>query len=168
MTRRRFYSSVCTGGAVLVAAISADLATGGAVFAAPASAGLATGSGVVLAASGVPALACAAATRARERELECPIPQECAIAGPAVNPISAPATAPTGPRTTAPDTAPNAALPARSWAFASNEKNEPAITAATSSLFIAVPLAMRPQRHGTPKMRRHEGADFIIHQGPNT
>ncbi len=77
--------------------------------------------------------------------MECPTPQECAIAGPAVNPISAPATAPTGPRTTAPDTAPKAALPARSWAFASNEKNDAAITAATSSLFIAVPLDPPPR-----------------------
>jgi hypothetical protein len=46
--------------------------------------------------------------------VECPTPQERAIAGPAVYPINAPATAPTGPRTMAPDTAPKAALPSRS------------------------------------------------------
>jgi hypothetical protein len=78
--------------------------------------------------------------RARERDLERPTPQECAIAGPAVYPINAPATAPPGPRTTAPDTAPSAALPARSWACAPNEINDAAITGATSSLFIAIPL----------------------------
>ena len=42
--------------------------------------------------------------------------------------MTAPATAPTGPNTTAPETAPSAALPARSWALASNEKNVPAIS----------------------------------------
>ena len=42
--------------------------------------------------------------------------------------MNAPATAPMGPNTTAPDTAPSAASPARSWAFASNEMSEPAIS----------------------------------------
>jgi hypothetical protein len=55
--------------------------------------------------------------------------------------MNAPATAPTGPNTTAPDTAPKAALPARSCALASNEKNDPAITTATSALFIAISLS---------------------------
>jgi len=36
------------------------------------------------------------------------------------------------------DTAPKAALPARSWAFACNETNNPAITAATNSLLITL------------------------------
>jgi hypothetical protein len=54
--------------------------------------------------------------------------------------MNAPATAPIGPSTTAPDTAPKAALPARSCALALNEKNVAAITAATSSFFIVFPL----------------------------
>src|ERR1700730_17274685 len=70
--------------------------------------------------------------------------------------MSAPATAPTGPSTTAPDTAPTAALPARSCAFALNEKIVAAIAAATSSFFIAVPLDA-PQRQGTARMRQQEG-----------
>ena len=77
---------------------------------------------------------------AREDDADRRTPQERAIEGPAVYPINAPATAPTGPRTTAPDTAPSAASPARSWALASNGKNEPAISAPTSSFFIAVSL----------------------------
>ena len=112
IARRRFYSNPCTGGAVFAAM------TGGAAFAVPVSTGLATGNGFVLAAaccrvpaSGVRGPACV--TR-RPRARECPTPQECAIAGPALYPMNAPATAPTGPSTIAPDTAPNAALPARS------------------------------------------------------
>ncbi len=139
IARRRFYSNPCTGGAVFAAI------TGGGAFAAPVSTGLATGNGFTLAAAccWVPASGVAPACvtcRARGGGAECPTPQECAIAGPAVYPINAPATAPTGPRTTAPDTAPKAALPARAWAFASQENNDPAITAATSNFFIAVPL----------------------------
>jgi hypothetical protein len=63
------------------------------------------------------------------------------IDGPAVYPMNAPAAAPTGPGTTAPDTAPSAALPARRWALASNETNEPAIKAPTSIFFIAMSLS---------------------------
>jgi hypothetical protein len=85
-----------------------------------------------------------------------PTPQERAIDGPAVNPITAPATAPTGPSTTAPDNAPSAALPARSCARASNDNRDAAIAAATSRYFIAVPLSA-PRGHGTAKIRRHKG-----------
>ena len=126
--------------------------------AAPASAGFATGNGIVLACCSGPAVACAV-RRALERE--CPTPQECAIAGPALYPMKAPATAPTGPSTTAPDSAPKAALPARSCAFASTEKNVAAIAAATSSFFIAVPLDA-PQGQGNGKNaaagRSHDGS----------
>ena len=126
----KFYSNPCTGGALLPAA----------------SAGFAIGSGALAAAasSRVAALACLARWR-RERDAERLTPQECAIAGPAVYPIKAPATAPTGPSTTAPETAPKAALPARSCAFAPTEKNDAAITATTSSFFIAISLCIRPQ-----------------------
>src|ERR1700730_6564899 len=134
-----FYSSPWTGGAVVAVTTSGVLATGGTDFTATASAGLVTGSGATFAApSSFPALACVT-RRARGRDVGCPTPQECAIAGPAVYPINAPATAPTGPRTTAPDTAPKAALPARSWALASNEKHDPTISTATSCFFIAIP-----------------------------
>ena len=88
--------------------------------------------------SWAPRLACVA-RRVRDRDADRPIPQECAIEGPAVYPMNAPATAPTGPKTTAPDTAPRAASPARFCALASNEINDPAISAATKSFFIAVP-----------------------------
>ena len=91
----------------------------------------------------------------RERDVECLTPQECAIAGPAVYPIKAPATAPTGPSTTAPETAPKAALPARSCAFASIAKNDAAITATTSNFFIAIPMRLS-QWDDTPKMRRQK------------
>ena len=73
--------------------------------------------------------------------------------------MNAPATAPTGPSTTAPDTAPRAALPARSCALASNETNACAISAATSSLFMAFPLNPSAT-HRTVKLRRHEGTGF--------
>jgi hypothetical protein len=125
----KFYSNPCTGGALLPAA----------------SAGLAIGSGAPAAgaSSRAAALACLA-RRPFERAAECLTPQECAIAGPAVYPIKAPATAPTGPSTTAPETAPKAALPARSCAIASTENSDAAITAITSSFFIAVPCASAP------------------------
>ncbi|MEO6381036.1 MAG: hypothetical protein ABIO35_03305 [Nitrobacter sp.] len=55
--------------------------------------------------------------------------------------MNAPATAPIGPSTTAPDTAPSAAPPARSCALASNETNEPAISAPTTIFFIAKSLS---------------------------
>ena len=55
-----------------------------------------------------------AVCRARDRDEDRRMPQERAIDGPAVYPMNAPATAPIGPNTTAPDTAPSAALPARS------------------------------------------------------
>src|SRR5882672_2447002 len=84
---------------------------------------------------------------ARDDDTDRRTPQERAIEGPAVYPITAPATAPTGPRTTAPDTAPSAASPARCWALASNGKNEPAISAPTSSFFIAVSLSPAAARH---------------------
>src|SRR6476661_2632442 len=75
--------------------------------------------------------------------------------------MNAPATAPTGPKTTAPDRAPSAAAPARSWAFASNETRDPAIRAATSSFFIAIPRMFRDD-YGTPKLRRQRGAGFTL------
>jgi hypothetical protein len=125
----KFYSNPCTGGALLPAA----------------SAGFAFGSGDAAAAasSRVAALACLP-RRARDCDAERLTPQECAIAGPAVYPIKAPATAPTGPSTTAPETAPKAALPARSCAFAWTEKNDAATTATTSSFFIAISYASAP------------------------
>ena len=135
-----FYSNPCTGGALLRAA----------------SAGLAVGSGDAAAAASSCVAALAFLARwTRERDAECLTPQECAIAGPAVYPITAPATAPTGPSTTAPETAPKAALPARSCALASTAKNDAAITATTSNFFIAIPC-VRPQWDDTPKMRRQK------------
>jgi hypothetical protein len=95
----------------------------------------------------VPEFACAA-RRARDRDPDRPTPQECAIEGPAVYPITAPATAPTGPSTTAPDTAPKAASPARFCALASNGVNDAATSATTSSFFIAVPLHASPKATG--------------------
>lgn len=62
------------------------------------------------------------------------------MAGPAVYPTTAPAAAPKGPKTTNPEAAPKTALPARSWAWASHEKNAPANAAAIASFFIAVPF----------------------------
>ena len=121
--------------------------------AAPASAGFATGNGIVLACCSGPALACAV-RRALERE--CPTPQECAIAGPALYPMKAPATAPTGPSTTAPDSAPKAALPARSCAFASTEKNVAAIEPQQAVSSSPFPW-MHPKAKATEKMRRQEG-----------
>jgi len=100
-----------------------------------------------------PGPACAAR---RARDADRPTRHECAIAGPAVYPINAPATAPTGPNTTAPDTAPKAASPARFCALASNEMNDATTSAATSSFFITVPLRA-PPRHRTAKLRRHKG-----------
>lgn len=107
-------------------------------------------------------MACCA-RRPRDRDAERPTPQECAIAGPAVYPMSAPATAPTGPRTTAPDTAPKAALPARSWALAWNEKNDPTISAATICFFIAIPPSAS---QAIPKLRRHKGVGLTL-EGDN-
>src|SRR5215213_1869694 len=101
-TRDRFYSNPCTGDAFFAAVPSGVLAVGGPGFAAAASAGLATGNGVTLAPASCDAALAWLVCRTRERDAECPTPHERAIAGPAVNPINAPATAPTGPRTTAP------------------------------------------------------------------
>jgi hypothetical protein len=128
-TREHVYSNPCTGGALLPAA----------------SAGFAMGKGVPrpVSCSWAAALACLVRWT-RERDAERLTPQECAIAGPAVYPIKAPATAPTGPSTTAPETAPKAALPARSCAVAATEKNDAAIAATTSSFFIAISLCIRP------------------------
>ena len=98
------------------------------------------------------------ARRTRDDEAERRTPHDRAIEGPAVYPMNAPATAPTGPSTTAPDSAPSAASPARSWAFASNEKDiiAPAIRAASSGWFIVVsPNVSR--RDATPELRRQRG-----------
>jgi hypothetical protein len=131
---------LATGGAVLV------LATVSGAFAAD---GRATGSGV------------RAVRRARDRGSGCPALKERPISGPAVYPTSAPATAPTGPRTSAPDSAPRAALPARSCACASNEIKDPASAAATTSFFMAVSLSA-PPRHWIAKMRQHKGDPAAI------
>ena len=96
--------------------------------------GRATGSGVAVE---------RAVRRARDRGAGCcPARNERPISGPAVNSTNAPATAPTGPRTIAPDSAPRAALPARSCACAcaSNDIKAPASAAATISFFMAVSL----------------------------
>lgn len=97
--------------------------------------------------------------RSRERDADRRNPQEFAIAGPEVYPMSAPAAAPTGPNTSAPDTAPSAASVARYCALASNETSEPAIRAPISSFFTAIPF--RPARGtkdleitATPRCRR--------------
>ena len=71
--------------------------------------------------------------------------------------MNAPATAPTGPSTTAPDTAPSAALPARSCALASSGKNEAATSAPTSSFFIAQ-FPKPSTGHRNVKLRRQKGA----------
>jgi hypothetical protein len=143
------YSNPCTGGAVFPAATIAGL--------------LATGEEVTLvAACCVPGSDCVT-RRARARDR--PTPQECAIAGPAVYPITAPATAPTGPSTTAPDTAPRAASPARPCAFASYEKNDAAIIAATSNFFIAGSLERAPKARDceiAAAQRRCNGSDCPI------
>jgi len=105
-----------------------------------------------------------AARRTRDEDAERRIPQERAIEGPAAYPINAPATAPTGPKTTAPDTAPSAASPARSWALASNEVKEmrdPAIRAAASGFFIAIPRVCR-DGYATAELRRQRGAGFTL------
>jgi hypothetical protein len=78
------------------------------------------------------------ARRARDDDADRRPAHEREIEGPAVYPINAPATAPTGPKTTAPDTAPSAASPARSWALASSEINDPAIKTAKRAFFIVI------------------------------
>src|SRR5262249_50921128 len=64
----------------------------------------------------------------------CRKPHSLAIPGPAVYPITPPATSPTGPATTAPAIAPNAASPARSCApaAAGTRLKPPARTAAAT------------------------------------
>ena len=70
--------------------------------------------------------------------------------------MKAPATAPMGPSTTAPDTAPSAASPARSWAFASNVMSEPAISVPTKKILMTSSLA-NDRGQMTRKIRRHQG-----------
>ena len=70
--------------------------------------------------------------------------------------MKAPATAPMGPNTTAPDTAPSAASPVRSWAFASNEMSEPAISVPIKKILMTSSLA-NDGAQLTRKIRRHQG-----------
>ena len=80
------------------------------------------------------------------------IPQELAIAGPAVYPIAAPASAPMGPKTTAPDTAPSAASPTRSSARVADGTHQIAITAAITIFFMMWPS---PQTFGEHQLLFH-------------